>query len=139
MELFGNLQLKECSPQPLEVVTPLGTIELNAVVGEQYLTSQNCDYFYALENGGFAVRWELSCGVAEAILCRPDIIEEYAQKVTDCQAILWRFKAHKPIEQLSFGSIWKAGCKWKTRSGDSGQNFGAYTWDDAETEVTIGT
>ena len=140
MELFENLRLQPCAPQPLEVVTPLGTIELSAVVGELNLTCQNCDYFYALENGGFAARWELSCGVAEAILCRPDIVE-YGQKVnvTDYSAILWRFEARELITQLSFSSNWRADYTWKTGGDDSTQYFDAQTWENGEHGVTIGT
>ena len=52
---------------------------------------------------------------------------------------MWRFKARKATEQLSFASIWKAGYNWKTRGPDSGQYFDAQTWEDDEHAVTIGT
>ncbi len=140
MELFENLPLKECSPQPLEVVTPLGIIELSAIVGEHRLTAQNSTTFNALENGGFAARWELWQGTAEAILCRPDIVE-YGPRVsvTDYRAILWRFKAREPTGQLSFSSTWRADYIWKTGDHDTLQYFDAQTWEDGEHDVTIGT
>ncbi|MBW3635256.1 MAG: hypothetical protein KY445_02165 [Armatimonadetes bacterium] len=132
--------MTETFARPLDIVTPLGTIASGATVDGFALTSQNSTHFYTLESGGLAVRWELSNGVAEMIMARPFLIPQYRQQITNCWAVLWRFKVFSPISQLVFKSAWLEQYKWhQGMAPNSGQWLDAQTWSDGEFEVSVGT
>ena len=140
MELFEKLPLTETLARALEIVTPLGTVTSCATVDGFTLTSRNSTHFYSLESGGLAARWELSNGVAELIMAQPSLIPQYREQITDCWAVLWRFKVLSPIEKLVFKSVWLEKYDWhKGMAPNSGQWLDARTWDDGEFEVSLAT
>lgn len=82
---------------------------------------------------------DLSLGIAEVIVARPALIAEYQSEITDCWAFLWRFKVLEPIDKLVIQAAWLDGFQWKSGGATSGQWLDAQTWDDEQTEVSLGT
>ena len=140
MEFFGNIAVSECSPQPLTIVTPLGKIASSINADLQSLTSENSSHFYSLDAGGFAARWELHSGIAEVIVAQPKLVPQYRTQITDCWAFLWRFKALRPIDNLTFVGSWLPNYTWITADGPNpDEHLDSQIWHDGQTQVGLGT
>lgn len=119
--------------------TPLGQVttyitHLDNIVGDNIAGST----FY-LETGARITTFYSEDFVAELLTCRPNYFIHPEQRILDCWAFLWRFRASKFIHEPIFMVTWKENYKWKESGYNGGQYLEARTFSDNDYVVTIGT
>ena len=124
------------------IQTPLGDVRLKVSVQnvdgsvlDETLPSQT----FALPNGGRIIAWQHSDFAIELLVCRPVFVPQEGFAVTDLWGALWRVKAIRAIGPFVFSAVWDAEYSWKDFDTNSGQYLYANLWEDANTQVSIGT
>ena len=127
-----------------KIVTPLGTLSLDAEVDGVLLGDLKPSAAYRLERGGYLLRWTLDGITAELLLCRPQPALPGNMVVNDCWAGMWRVRVSVPADPLVFSCLWEPGYLWTEGSPNSGEGLDAQTWEKSDQEsgflcVTVGT
>jgi hypothetical protein len=94
---------------------------------------------YRLGSGGWVVRWHREGYNLELLVCRPLFNLPVDAPLTDCWAGLLRLRANMAVDACIFTAVWGDGYTWEDGGPNSGQFEYTKTWDDRQTEVSIGT
>ena len=122
-----------------EIVTPLGTLTLDAEFDGILIGDLKPSATYQLERGGHLFSWTLDGFTAELLLCRPQFSLPAGMAVDDCWAGMWRLRTSVSGERPEFSCIWVHGSHRAAVGPDSGEGLDAQSWEDGPTRVTIGT
>lgn len=140
MNLFGCSDAKpETIPTPAALPTPLGVVRLNAVLDGVNVAEEPPTQTYRLPSGGWIACWHRPGFDLELLLCGPTLSVPPEMPLTDYWAALWRLRARTTIASSTFIAIWEDGYAWTQGGPNSGEGLYAKTWDDGQTEVSIGT
>ena len=140
MSLFQCLETKlEVVPAPVVLQTPLGNIHLNAMIDGTEITGESPTNTHRLPSGGWLAGWHRKAFDLELLVCRPLFTLPVDAPLTDCWAGLWRLRANAMLDTCTFTAIWEVGYTWEEGGPNSGQFEYTKTWDDGQTEVSIGT
>ena len=140
--LFKCRTLEPAPDAKPEIVTPLGTLTLDAEFGGIVIGDLKTSSSYRLELDGYLFNWTLDGVIAELLLCRPRFTLPEGMSVTDCWAGMWRLRATAaalPGERPEFSCRWEPGYQWTEGGPNSGEGLDAQTWENADALVTVGT
>ena len=140
--LFNCLTAEPAAEARPEIITPLGTLSLDAEFDGIVIGDLKPSSAYRLEAGGLLFNWTLDGMVAELLLCRPRSLLAEHMAVTNCWAGIWRLRATVstfPGERPEFSCCWEPGYQWTEGGPYSGEGLDAQTWEDSQTMVTLGT
>jgi hypothetical protein len=90
-----------------KIVTPLGTLSLDAEIDGVLLGDLKPSAAYRLEHDGHLFSWTLDGFIAELLLCRPHLSLRADRAVEGCWAGMWRVRVSVPAEASS-KKFWKA-------------------------------
>ena len=125
------------------IFTPLGTVQFQATIREEIVSSRTPSAIYRLVNSGWAAGWYDKAFDLELLVCRPTLptsFEHIPDALNwDCWAGIWRLQSHEPVAASVFAAVWEEDYTWHNWTTDSGQFVYAKTWDNGQTQVTIGT
>jgi hypothetical protein len=125
------------------VLTPLGRVGFEATLGTHTVSREPPSMTYRLKGGGWLACWHEEAFDLELLVCRPILPPSLTQRpefpLTDCWAAMWRLEAHSPVGPCLFAAAWEPGYSWREGGSNSGEHLYAKTWDDGQTEVSVGT
>lgn len=122
-----------------KIVTPLGTLTLDAEFDGILIGDLKPSATYQLERGGHLFRWTLDGFTAELLLCRPHFSLPAGMTVDDCWAGMWRLRTSVINERPEFSCAWRPDSLWTERGPESGEGLDAQTWEAGPVRVTVGT
>lgn len=126
-------------PAPTTLNTPLGAVRFDAVLDGESMADEAPTRMHQLVAGGRLVCWHRQEFDLELLVCRPVPSRSSQKGLTDCWAGLWRLRAQTTIASCTFTAVWEEGYTWLGGGPDTGQGLYAKTWEDGQTEVSIGT
>lgn len=139
MSLFQCLDARpEAILAPAALQTPLGRVQLEAICGGMKITDEPPTVTYRLPAGGWLACWHRQEFDLELLVCRPLFKSAIDTPPTDCWAGLWRLRA-KATLSCTLTAVWEDGHTWTDGGPNSGQWEYIKTWEDGQTEVSIGT
>ena len=140
MNLFHCADAKrDVIPSPAALQTPLGVVRLDATLDGINVAEKPPSQTYRLPSDGWVACWNRPGFDLELLVCRPVTAPPLGMPLTDCWAALWRLRARSTIASSTFAAIWEEGYAWTQGGPNSGQGLYARTWDDGQTEASIGT
>lgn len=124
------------------IVTPLGTLTLDAEFDGVLLGDLKPSSCHHLQHGGYLLNWTLNDVTAELLLCRPQLrcLTAWPWMI----AGVWRLRAAMlktfiSGERPEFSCCWEPGYHWTEGGPNSGEGLDAQTWETDRAKVTIGT
>lgn len=126
-------------PVPNSISTPLGIVRLGATVDGAEMDNTSPTQTYGLPAGGCVICWHRPEFDLELLFSRPIFLRPLQKQVTECYAGMWRLQAHAPVDSCIFTAVWEDGYIWKEGGPHSGEWLYAKSYDDVQTQVSIGT
>jgi len=140
ISLFSCPTLGLAADAQPKIVTPLGTLTLDAEFDGVLIGDLKPSAAHQLERGGYRFSWTLDGFTAELLLCRPRFSLPAGMAVDDCWAGIWRLRTSVVNERPEFSCLWEPDSLWTERTGpESGEGLDAQTWENGSVRVTVGT
>jgi len=122
-----------------KIITPLGTLTLDAEFDGVVVGDLKPSAAYQLERDGHLFSWTLDGFTAELLFCRPHFTLPAGMAVDDCWAGMWRLRTSVSGGRPEFSCVWEHGSHGAAGGPDSGEGLDAQNWEDSKARVTIGT
>ena len=106
-----------------KIVTPLGTLMLDAEIDGVLIGDLKPSAAYQLERGGHLFSWTLDGFTAELLLCRPRFSLPAGMAVDECWAGMWRLRTSVINERPEFSCVWEHNYLGAAGGPDSGEGL----------------
>ncbi|HEY3330662.1 MAG TPA: hypothetical protein VGK19_11610 [Capsulimonadaceae bacterium] len=140
MKLFSCPATQRAAPGAIaKVITPLGTILLDAKIGDFSPVDDPAEQIDKVGDLGHIFSWHKSRFDVELLLCEPTYRRHSGTTNMGVRAGIWRWAATGYTPPGLFVCRWDGDYQWEEGGPDSAEGLDAKTWYMGSTFVSIGT